>query len=302
MEGNKRNHFKLYVLAVVLMVLLLIMFIGSFNNGIGLRQNNSSIKNYKSIDELMNNTSLDLEIPEYILNKCDGDVYIESIMGQFIQINKSDFVLKIALFVDNNADTLGLYDKSSVDKMYIVKDDDMSFFRYRTGHEIYNGCTLINWVKNGLAYGLMLDYIVSEDEALEILNISKEKLQPTNSKEGNNTNIIDDINLDTSSTLNYTIGDNINIDLPKFESDLNIIDANGIAQFYINKKLIFVILYNEYDINSGTYDGHKEIIINDDIVIKYIEENPFEKGTEAYNDYDKFITTIDNISNSIKYQ
>ena len=131
----------------------------------------------------------------------------------------------------------------------------------------------------------------SIDETLEIIGLTKDKLRDIR-------DIDEEISDNTKSITNtneYNLDNKYIIKLPEFKSDVTQIDNNGYTAFYFNKKLVFVILYNDLDIDTKAFDGQSEAIIENGIVIKYLTENPFETSDDAYYNYNNFINTIDNI-------
>ena len=289
---DKSSHIVFYMIASIITFILIILYLGSFFNGIKTN-GNKGIKYYESLDELVTKTALDIEIPSYVSD--NDDLKIQSVMGQLIQIHNDTFVLKVAPFVDNNADPLGLYEKSNVDNKYKVDNGDINYFRYRSGYSVYPNSIIINWCTDSTAYGIMIEQYINEDEALGIVGLSKEDIEKyIELKEQHN------IEADYRTEV-YELDTMCSLELPKFKTDITVIDGNGIKSIYIDKKLIIVIIYNKADIENNTYGEQSEVIIDENIVIRYLSENPFEIGTLAYNDYNNFVSTIEDIKNSVIY-
>lgn len=305
---NNSGKYKLYFIFIILVTITMFICIQSFNSGINIGSNNKpqGEAEYKSLDELYKHTSLNLEIPEFVSSH--KDLKIKCIMSQFVEIYCDTFALKAATFVNNNADPLGLYNESSIDNMYKIQDnkEKIKFFRFRSGYVDYPHCVLINWCTDTVAYGLMIEDSITEDDALDILNIDKNILIPTNYEENNgvfdNTEIVESTEINSNTMEDYIVNDKLSLKVPKFKANFEHIVNDGITTFYIDKKIIFAIIYNEYDINNNTLPVLKSIIIDDNIVFKYVDINVFEKGTDAYDDYESFISTIDIITDSINCQ
>lgn len=292
---------KIYIIAFILCSMVCLLFIGSFKSGMCIQSNNG-IRKYNSLTDLMNKTSLNIELPNYVVQQSkEEDLTIESIMGQVVQIYGSSFAFKAATFVNNNADPLGLYEKAETDSKYSVETTEnenknsIKFFRYRLGYEEYSHCTLINWCTDETAYGLMISNIITEDEAIEIIGIEKERL----------TEYIEKTEQESESTENkvslgneYTISDNFKVTLPKFNSELNMVETENSTLFYIEDKLVFVFVYGEDD---GAFNGQSERKIINGLVLKYLSDNPFNNESDGFNDYNLFIDTIDDIIDSIVY-
>lgn len=253
----------------------------------GKPKTNTSIKYYDSLEDAEKTLSFEPDIPEYVKNHDELQIRVN--MGQILELGESTFVFKAASYVDVNADPLGLYEKADTDNKYIVENSNtnISYFRYRQGYSGYETCTIINWCTADVAYGMLINGNKSIDETLEIIGLTKDKLRD-----------IDEISDNTKSITNtneYSLDNKYIIKLPEFKSDVTQIDNNGYTAFYFNKKLVFVVLYNDLDIDTKAFDGQSEAIIGNGIVIKYLTENPFKTSDDAYYDYNNFINTIDNI-------
>ena len=71
---------------------------------------------------------------------------------------------------------------------------------------------------------------------------------------------------------------------------------------FIYKILAFVIIYNDYDIDSDTFSGQSETLLNDGIILKYRSNNPFDQSHIDYDNYNNFIKTIDSIKQTIVFK
>lgn len=289
---------KLYIIGAVLLVSAI--FLLSFSNGNSLTNNESKgISTYDSLSELKKSHS-ELIIPEYITSQTE-ELQIESIMGQAIQVYNSQIVYKAMPFVNNNADPLGLYEKSEVDNMYKVdqeqNDDEITYFRYRQGYPKYPSCTLINWCTAYMAFGIMTESSISEDEALEILKLTKENLTVTTAKENDN---VEEIEINKQENNQLEINNKYIIELPNFESGLSIIDGNGASIVYLDSKLAFVIVYDNFDKYENTYSTQERMELNNEITLYYSKDNTFDTNTSAYNDYELFLGTLTDLPSNIK--
>ena len=251
----------------------------------------SHLKSYDDIEKLVSSVTFDIVVPEYIYEYSkDNEVNAESVMGQIIQINCQDFAFKASYFVDNNADILGLYGKSEVDKKYNVSSNDkgIKYFRYRTGYKDFPHTTLINWNTDETTHGIMLANIVSEDEALELLSISRDKLADASSIDNSNTQTEVEESILTET---YTVGDNIQISLPKFSNNVSMVDNGVYASFYVDNSLLFIFEYTGKD--SGI-EASNSVYTNENMCIKYMNDTD-----ENNNDYNLFKSNIIEIKDSI---
>lgn len=294
MDKKKRTS-NIYLIVIFLSLCITALFIAATKDGMSV-STAKGVKTYNNINKLIDGTSFELDVPQFILDY-NKEFIITNTMGQIAEISCEDFSFKAASFVNINADPLGLYEKSTEDVRYNVNDENtkINYFRLRTGYTEYPNCTLLNWCTDKTAYGIIIGNKLTIDEAIELIGISKQSLSEIEKEIG----IISENNIDT---VQYILEDKVYIELPKLNSNINIIENNGASNFYLDKKLILVVLYNELDIDTEAYSGQSEIVTEEGIVIKYLSENPFSEGTTAYNDYNKFISTIDNITNSIRYQ
>lgn len=208
MEKDKKNILTskiIYIAVVLLSLTLCVLFIQAYKSGISMSNKNNSIKEYNSIEKLLKSTSLDIELPKFIEN--ETGLVIEDTMGKIIKIYNENFVIKIASFVDNMADPLGLYEISEIDNKYSIENENtnIKFFRYRVGYKEYKNSTIINWCTDTTAYGLMLGKKLNEDEALEIIGIERDILSDYNENSVTTSDIPNLTNELKDTTGQYTI-------------------------------------------------------------------------------------------------
>lgn len=304
--GNKT---KIYIILAILLVLITLLSINGATSGMTGSSNSSGIKNYKSIDDMLNNIGFEVSVPNIVYNYSGEYIKIASTMGQIIEISSNDFSFKASPLVSYNVDILGMYDDCEEDKKYTVskKDSKIKFFRYRLGYKGYEHCTIIDWCSDTTTYGLLIGKILTRSEILELAELTEEDLTETNTEEilalesENKYNKKEELDTELEYKT-YEIGNKFSIDLPVFTSDVNVIDEDGIAKFYIDKILAFVIIYNDYDIDSNTFSGQSETLLNDGIILKYRSDNPFDQSHIDYDNYNNFIKTIDSIKQTIVFK
>ena len=66
--------------------------------------------------------------------------------------------------------------------------------------------------------------------------------------------------------------------------------------------MLFLVVYNEKDIQEGTYSEQSVIDVSDKIKIYYSDNNTYDKGSDAYSDYELMLLTIDDIGKTIVYK
>lgn len=292
---NKKLQAKLSIIFILLALLSCLIFLTKNQNGVIVRHN--GIKTYNSIDELLKNSSMEIEIPDYIMKNSNSETTIKSTMGQLIEIANKGFVLKITTFIDYNADPLGLYENCGIDNKYNVESNNtlIDFVRYRVGYGQYPHCTIINWKNNNTAYGLMLADKLAEDEALKILNINKADCTEYIENENSTVEDIEE------NTVKYTLGDKISLELPEITSSVSNTDNGSSSLFFIDDKLILMIVYNNIEMMNEVEDNQNEVIVDENIRIRYLKENPFKIESNAYNDYETIINNMGSIIKSIQY-
>lgn len=304
--GNKT---KIYIIFAILLVLITLLSINGATSGMTGSSNSSGIKSYKSIDDMLDNTGFDVSIPNIVYNYSGEYIKIASTMGQVIEISSKDFSFKASPLVSYNVDILGMYDDCKEDKKYTVdkKDSRIKFFRYRLGYPGYEHCTIIDWCSDTTTYGLLIGKVLTRSEILELAELTEEELTETTTEEilalesENEYFKKDELNIEFEYKT-YEIGNKFSIDLPIFASEINIIDEDGIARFYIDKILAFVIIYNDYDIDSNAFSGQSETLLTDGIILKYRSDNPFDQSHIDYDNYNNFIKTIDSIKQTIVFK
>ena len=197
MGENKKNNISKTLIVFILCIIASIWFLSAYKDGINLTNNNT--KKYSSLNELMNDTTLEIKLPEFI--ESEENLNIETKIGKLVQINNNNFVIKITDFVNNMADPLGLYDTSNIDNLYTVDSENtnIKFFRYRVGYKEYKNCTIINWCTDSTAYGLMIEKSIDQEDALNMLELSKSSLSEYIEESYDNTNELKD------NTGEYTI-------------------------------------------------------------------------------------------------
>jgi len=268
-------------------------------------------KLYSSIDELIQHTGFKLSIPNFVYNYNGKILNISSTMGQIVEIDTKDFVYKASPLVSYNADILGMYDHTEEDHMYTIKNnaDGIKFFRYRLNYPNYEHCTIVNWCTSKTTHGVIIGKVMNVDELLKTFNIDKESMKETSKKEiyelensGVSPDSEDEAVTNNIKYKRYDVGNKFSIELPEFNSSVNIIDENGLFMFYLDKKLVLVIIYNDYDIDTNSFSGQSELKLADGVVMRYRSKNPFDKSHVDYSNYNNFIKTIDYIKETIIYK
>lgn len=299
MKDKKSSHIGVWLMIAIIAVISYIAFMGALKDGVTLNNDNrNGVNNIESIEELQDKVYFTLDIPSFV-TETDEELNIKVIAGQVVSINTTTFVLKASSFVDVEADILGLYEESKIDKTYNVNDSNIIYFEYRQGYKDYPNCTIINWCTNETSYGLMIEDDISLDKALEIIGVDSDNIS-TYIK----TNIENEstVSYNTDDFIEYIIDDQLLIKLPQFKGNVTHIDTAGVSAFFSGDTLLFLVVYNEKDIQEGTYSEQSVIDVSDNIKIYYSDNNTYDKGSDAYSDYELMLLTIDDIGKTIVYK
>lgn len=313
MEQYKHKHSsRVYIVGAILLALItMLAIVGASSGMIGSSNHSQDIEKYSSIDELIQHTDFKLSIPNFVYNYRGKIFNISSTMGQIVEMDTNNFVYKASPLVSYNADILGLYEHTDNDHMYTIKNnaDDIKFFRYRLNYPNYEHCTIVNWCTSKTTQGIIIGKVMNPEEIIKTFNIDKESMKETSQKEIyelENSVVSSDIKGEkvTNNLIykRYNVGNKFSIELPEFNSSVNVIDEDGLFMFYLDKKLVLVIIYNDYDIDTNSFSGQSELKLADGVVMRYRSKNPFDKSHVDYVNYNNFIKTIDYIKGTIIYK
>lgn len=299
MKNKKSSHISVWLMIALIAVISYIAFTGALKDGVTLNNDNrNGVNNIESIEELQDKVYFTLDIPSFV-TETDEELNIKVIAGQVVSINTTTFVLKASSFVDVEADILGLYEESKIDKTYNVNDSNIIYFEYRQGYKDYPNCTIINWCTNETSYGLMIEDDISLDRALEIIGIDSNNISVYNETNAENENTV---SYNTDDFIEYIIDNQLIIKLPQFKGNVTHVDTAGVSAFFSGDTLLFLVVYNEKDIQEGTYSEQSVIDVSDNIKIYYSDNNTYDKGSDAYSDYELMLLTIDDIGKTIVYK
>ena len=276
----------LLVFMIISAVFIILLEIGAFR----INKTTNNIVKYTSVSEAIDSVKFEVTVPDFVLDVKNTECRV--VNGVFFEIGSEEIVFKASEFIDYNADPLALYNISEVDEKYTVKESTIHYFRYRIGYENMGNCTIVNWVQGDTSYGLILNSIYKKDELFNMLGINKNNIM--NYEES----------LETEQCIEYDtilIGNKFTINIPTFKTSFKTVDLDGYTICYLDNTKVFVLIYDDYNIDSNTFGGQSEVTIDSGVILRYLSENPFDIDTMAYIDYNTFICTIDNIIDSIEY-
>ena len=298
MKNKKSSHIGMWLMIALIAVISYFAFMGALKDGITLNKDNGNgVTNVTSLSELKDKVYFELDIPSYVTD-ADEELHIEVVAGQVVVINNTKFVMKASIFANVNADILGLYEKSNVEKCFFVNNSNIIYFKYRQGYNDYPNCTIINWHTNETSYGLMIEDNVSFSDALSIIGIDELQL----SEDVIESNTEDRTKYDVNEFKEYMIEDKIYIKLPHFSGCITHVDTYGVSAFFADDTLLFLVVYNDEDIQNNTYSEQSVVNVSDSIKIYYDSINTYDKGSDAYSDYELMLLTIDDIAKTIVYK
>lgn len=299
MKDKKSSHIGVWLMIAIIAVISYITFMGALKDGVTLNSSNKNgISNIESIEELQDKVYFTLDIPSFV-TEAEEELNIQVIAGQVVSINTTTFVLKASSFVDVEADILGLYEESEIDEAYNVDNSNIIYFEYRQRYKDYPNCTIINWCTNETSYGLMIEDNISLDRALEIIGIDSNNISVYNETNVENE---DTVSYNTDDFIEYIIDNQLIIKLPQFKGNVTHVDTAGVSAFFSGDTLLLLVVYNEKDIQEGTYSEQSVIDVSDKIKIYYSDNNTYDKGSDAYSDYELMLLTIDDIGKTIVYK
>lgn len=284
---DKHNNSKVIIgiIVTIISLLMIVLILGSFKSG--YNQKGNMLGEYKTLQSLKDATAFELNFPSLLYD--EEDLKITSVMGQIVEVSNEKIVFKASVWVDNNADPLGIYEKFNIDEKYDIIDSDLGFtyFRYRS-----SDITILNWVQNDTAYGLKINSLLSVEEAIDIIGITNENLIIHE----NNENTTED----NSNNEYYT--EEIHDANVKFTLFLNNIDKVVIpteANYYsIYGKNILVVVYNNPNKYIESLDNCEYKLFNG-VYFFYDKNNPFNVNDTGYNEYNLFLETLNKTLNSI---
>jgi hypothetical protein len=193
--------------------------------------------------------------------------------------------------IDIKYDVLNLSDEALADNIYSVSDN-IVYLRVRTGYPKMEHCTIINYSTPETNYGLIVDESLGLEDICNVLSISVESL----SNFDNST-----YNISEGSYTEYKI-DNFIIELPTVASNIELREFVGFSSIFIDETPVINFLYSTESIESDANNEWTPIMVNDNLRIDYLHDNPFDVNSQAYIDFENLINTIDNSIKTIKYE
>ena len=267
---------------------------------------------YKTIAELQNSVPFTFQVPNVVAEA--DNLALFNYMNLMVEIQADDMVFRAAEDIEAKADVSGIYEEFPIDNTYRDGNETISV-RYRTDNKI----TLVNITTRGsanadlvsentvykkLSYSIKFNYYMSEIEAFEKLDLDITKLkyveveetqkEETNTEvetENNNTVENDSSNDELTFKLYKVENTSISFMLPNIANEVKTVYADNQLAVMLGGKLVFVIESIEADTNTE-YNGYVVTKLENNYILRYAVNNPFEKDTQIYRDY---YTIIENM-------
>ena len=88
MKDKKSSHIGVWLMVVIIAIISYIAFMGALKDGVTLnKNNNSSINNVETLDELQNKVNFKLDIPTFV-SESEEELNISVIAGQVVSISR----------------------------------------------------------------------------------------------------------------------------------------------------------------------------------------------------------------------
>lgn len=255
---------------------------------------------YKTIAELQNSVAFKFQVPEIVANSTNMSMY--NYMNTMVEIQSDELTFRAAEFIGDGADVSGDYNHYPVDVTYI-DETGTTEVRYRTD----NIKTLVNITSGNIAYSISFKTYLDEitvfdklDVDLSILKVKQKveveetQKEETNTEvetENNNTVENDSSNDELTFKLYKVENTSISFMLPNITNEVKTVYADNQLAVMLGGKLVFVIESIEADTNTE-YNGYVVTKLENNYILRYAVNNPFEKDTQIYRDY---YTIIENM-------
>lgn len=300
---KKPKDIKIKAIAVVITLLLALLFIKGYMG----EKNTKGIVEYDSLNSLRQHVTSTIEIPT-LLDSCTN-IKADIIAGVIVEVHSDEMEFRAVDWVNDKADPLGIYDKPEKeqnDVEYKRLDDneslDITFFKYR----LYNDYTVVNWVKQGMAYEIKFNSIVDMQTALNSLALNIDGLtliehDNTESIEDNTESAESSTEIAESNTENweYIKSKNIKYSVPNKEYIRKIYSADEVIYYTIDNHNILAVVYNNVDKYIKEYSKDTNYCEFNGVYFMYSTVNPFDEGTDSFNNYNDFMSTMSDILSSI---
>ena len=297
---------KLTVIICIICVLAVGLMGKAYIDGANTNQVNTvnPMSEFKTIADLQNSVAFRFQVPSVVAETNNISMY--NYMNTMVEIQSDELTFRAAEFIGDKADVSGDYNVYPTDITYI-DGSETTEVRYRTN----NTKTIINITSGGIAYSISFNSYLDEITAFDKLDIDlsslkvkqKEEVENTQDKKeetdvkNNDNNVAENNTTDEELTFKLYKVDNTSISfmLPNITNEIKTVYADNQLAVMLGGKLVFVVEYTENKTNTE-YNGYVVSRLDDNYILRYAVNNPFEKDTQIYEDY---YTIIENMNTVI---
>ena len=297
---------KLTVIICIICVLAVGLMGKAYIDGANTNQVNTvnPMSEFKTIADLQNSVAFRFQVPSVVAEANNISMY--NYMNTMVEIQSDELTFRAAEFIGDKADVSGDYNVYPTDITYI-DGSETTEVRYRTN----NTKTIINITSGGIAYSISFNSYLDEITAFDKLDIDlsslkvkqKEEVENTQDKKeetdvkNNDNNVAENNTTDEELTFKLYKVDNTSISfmLPNITNEIKTVYADNQLAVMLGGKLVFVVEYTENKTNTE-YNGYVVSRLDDNYILRYAVNNPFEKDTQIYEDY---YTIIENMNTVI---
>ncbi len=284
---------RVVVLAVIAALMIFIIAGVALKRGMSGEQSGGNVIETASIAKAIEKAPFEIIIPDTLYPLLKGQE-AQLINGQMFSIEGIGLAYKVAPFVDEKADVLGIYEVAKEEKELFAKDSKLrtQYIRYRS----FEDATALNWICNNVMYGLWIgekqtfDYMIDFLE-IDIDNYSTEEKAIANVKDMKE----EDIQFERyqSKVLSASF------DMPVVSSDVAVHSGENFITITYDFKNVFTIMKN---VNMKMESTQEYIIeeLGNGYTLQYYAENQFSDADRAYNDYEVFLRSVDRIKDSFE--
>lgn len=284
---------RVVVLAVIAALMIFIIAGFALKRSMSGEQSGGNVIETASIAKAIEKAPFEIIIPDTIYPLLKGNE-AQLVNGQMFSIEGVGLAYKVAPFVDEKADVLGIYEVAKEEKELFAKDSKLrtQYIRYRS----FEDATALNWICNNVMYGLWIgekqtfDYMIDFLE-IDIDNYSTEEKAIANVKDMKE----EDIQFERyqSKVLSASF------DMPVVSSDVAVQSGENFITITYDFKNVFTIMKN---VNMKMESTQEYIIeeLGNGYTLQYYAENQFSDADRAYNDYEVFLRSVDRIKDSFE--
>lgn len=331
---------KIIALGSVLLVMAALLLGIYYKNSGSNAQQSNPMKEYESLSALQKSLGFDFKIPNIVRDSMDkSGSKLFNYSNMLAEVVTDDLTFRAAEFIAYDADISGDYNKYEVDNQFINSDESL-WVRYRSNETDATIVSLkMNNIAYSIKFNTLIDEEntfkllgITEEvfETMEVFELDKQTGINTGTVKGS---IKSDGRDEQSETGKQSeANDNKDVDIP--EDEKNKKDNEVLYVEYVSDKLgisllipktseeIVEVYTEDVEKASSTFMIHGNVAFNitryyDWIVdentgnknsiqldknseLNYIVDNPFDRNTEQYNDFDILIKNIDKVAKSFE--